>query len=212
MIILGRVFLFSAWFLILSNIACSDSIISYRVEIEHPQIDSLSPLVIKEYFLWNGSRPEVEIKRYWPLIVERCSTMGNGEMTCQSSLEGGFVEQYDAFHTIDKNGYILIRRKISLDCKEIKDVKIVHYKKRHDQYGYKEYRIPTENLIGSSLYWTRDGKYIVSSNDGEEAIEKVYLKFIEVETGRFSGEKEFTDFDDFYEYEKQDLSYIGVRY
>ena len=137
---------FTILFSVLATYA--DEVEYHTIEIQHPRLGkSPQPLVITETMKYCNMGEHGERYKYWPMVYDRYSVTEGKESIIGS--DDQWNEYYDAFPTLDRRNYILVRRWGNPEWSRLLEIKL----------GRKVLKNPE----GEKIFWSNDGKYLVTA-------------------------------------------------
>lgn len=163
-------FLYILYHLLITSVAYADEITFYQIEIEHPGLGELpKPLIITITERYRKSGEYISRYKYWPMIYDRFSVIEGKEHIVGS--DDQWDEYYDAFPTLDKKGYILVRKWRSPEWSRLVEIEF-------------DRRILI-NPRGEKIFWSKDGKYLVTATLPSPFYEaELALYFYDFEKGK----------------------------
>jgi len=126
----------------------TDEVEYHAIDIEHPYLgEPPRPLMITKIVKYRNAGEHGERYKYWPMIYERYSVREGRENIVGS--DDQWDEYYDAFPTLDRKGYILVRKWRNPEWSQLLEIKLD--------------RKVLRNPKGESIFWSKDGKYLVTA-------------------------------------------------
>lgn len=198
---LGIVLLCIFLFLIIIQIAYANDLIFYQIEITRPEFgENPKPLIITvTRQLHHEKIPWVTKERYWPMLFGKTAVDKDGkEYTIEHA--AAWADYHDAFPTLDKKGYVLVRRKYYSDYTLLLEICI------ETPRGH----LRIHNIKGEEIFWSRDGNYLVIASMSSLFYEKeLTVYFYELSNakkpGYISDEIKFSSPEELHDYIEKNL-------